>query len=99
MPMPKNNGGELTGANPAYPAGMTLVDRLLPRATDAEDEALLLQAIQQRHALGLTGVRDLSLLPAAMRTYFRLWQKGTLTLRVSMDLDLPEIARTEETLR
>jgi predicted amidohydrolase YtcJ len=99
VPMPKNATGELTGAGPAYPAGMTLLDTLLPPMTDAEEEALLLKAIQQRHALGLTSVRDLSLLPAAMRTYFRLWQKGQLTLRVSMALDLPEVARAEDTLR
>jgi predicted amidohydrolase YtcJ len=97
--MPKDPTGELTGANPAYPAGMTLLDKLLPAMTDAEEEALLLKAIQQRHALGLTSVRDLSLLPGAMRTYFRLWQKGQLTLRVGMGLDLPDVARAEETLR
>jgi predicted amidohydrolase YtcJ len=99
VPMPKDAAGELTGASPAYPAGMTLVDTLLPAMTDAEQEALLLKAIQQRHALGLTSVRDLSLLPAAIRTYFRLWQKRQLTLRVSVGLDLPDVARAEETLR
>ena len=99
MPMPKDPNGEITGASPAYPAGMTLVDKLLPAMTDAEEEALLLKAIQQRHALGLTSVRDLSLLPGAMRVYFRLWQKGQLTLRVSMGLDLPDIAHAEDTLR
>ena len=99
VPMPKDSNGELTGANPAYPAGMMLVDKLLPAMTDAEEEALLLKAIQQRHALGLTSVRDLSLFPAAMRTYFRLWQKGQLTLRVSMGLDLPDVAHVEDALR
>jgi len=64
--------------------------------TDAEEEALLLKAIEQRHALGLTSVRDLSLFPRAMRTYFRLWQKGQLTLRVSLGLDLPDAPHVEE---
>ena len=97
--LPRDANGELTGANPPYPAGMMLVDSLLPAMTEAEEEAILLRAIQGRHALGLTSVRDLSLLPRAMRTYFRLWQKRQLTLRVSMGLDLPEVARAEETLR
>src|SRR5262249_12486122 len=48
---------------------------------------------------GLTSVRDLSILPRAMRTYFRLWQKKQLTLRVSMGLDIPDVAHAEETLR
>lgn len=99
VPMPKDPTGELTGASPAYPASMMLVEKVLPAMTDAEEEALLLKAIQQRHALGLTSVRDLSLLPGAMRTYFRLWQKRQLTLRVSMGMDLPDAAHAEDTLR
>lgn len=97
--MPKDEAGELTGASPAYPAGMTLLERLLPPMADAEEEAVLLKAIAQRHALGLTSVRDLSLFPSGMRAYFRLWQKGQLTMRVSMALDIPDIDRVEETLR
>jgi predicted amidohydrolase YtcJ len=99
QPMPKDANGELTGASPAYPASMTLVEKLLPAMTEAEEEAVLLKAIQQRHALGLTSVRDLSLFPGAMRAYFRLWQKGQLTLRVSMGLDLPDAAHVEDVLR
>jgi predicted amidohydrolase YtcJ len=99
VPMPTDANGELTGASPAYPAGMTLVEKLLPAMTDAEEEAVLLKAIQQRHALGLTSVRDLSLFPGAMRVYFRLWQKGQLTLRVSMGLDLPDAAHVDDALR
>jgi predicted amidohydrolase YtcJ len=97
--MPTDADGELTGANPPYPASMELVERVLPPLTDAEEEAFLLKAIEQRHALGLTSVRDLSLLPGAMRAYFRLWQKGTLTLRVSMALDLPDAGHVEDALR
>ena len=97
--MPTDSAGELTGISPLYPANMLLVDSLVPPPTEAEEEALLLKAIQERHALGLTSVRDLSLLPRAMRTYFRLWQKRQLTLRVSMGLDIPDVTRAEETLR
>jgi hypothetical protein len=39
-------------------------------------------------------VRDLSILPRAMRTYFRLWQKQQLTLRVSMGLDIPDVTHS-----
>jgi predicted amidohydrolase YtcJ len=97
--LPTDASGEPTGANPPYPAGMRLVESLLPPLTEAEEEALLLRAIEARHALGLTSVRDLSILPRAMRTYFRLWQKKQLRLRVSMGLDIPDVARAEETLR
>jgi predicted amidohydrolase YtcJ len=97
--LPTDANGNLTGANPPYPAGMMLVESLVPPMTEAEEEKMLLEAIRGRNALGLTSVRDLGLLPGAMRTYFRLWQKRQLTLRVSMGLDIPDVRRAEETLR
>jgi predicted amidohydrolase YtcJ len=97
--LPTDANGDLTGANPPYPAGMMLVESLLPPMTEAEEDEMLLEALRGRHALGLTSVRDLSLLPGAMRTYFRLWQRRQLTLRVSMGLDIPDVSRAEETLR
>ena len=98
-PMPKDSNGELTGANPAYPAGMSLLDKLLPAMTDDEEDELLIRAQQERNALGLTSVRDLTLSPQAMRAYVRLWQKGRLTLRVSMGLDLPDMVHFEDAVR
>jgi len=97
--LPTDAAGELTGQTPAYPANMLIVNSLLPPPTEAEEETFLLKAIGERHALGLTSVRDLSILPRAMRTYFRLWQKQQLTLRVSMGLDIPDVTHAEETLR
>jgi predicted amidohydrolase YtcJ len=93
VPVPKDASGELTGETlpggftvPAYRAAMSLLDRVVPAATDDEEEELLLRAIHQRNALGLTSVRDVNLSPQAMRAYFRLWRKSALTLRVSMGL-------------
>jgi predicted amidohydrolase YtcJ len=97
--LPTDASGELTGLTPPYPANMRIVDSLLPPMTEADEDAMLLKAIAGRHALGLTSVRDLSLLPRAMRTYFRLWQRKQLTLRVSMGLDIPDVKDAEETLR
>src|SRR5262245_54712316 len=96
--MPTDANGEPNGNSPAYPTGMRLLERLIP-ITEAEEEAALLKAIAQRNALGLTSVRDLSLFPEGIRTYFRLWQKGQLNMRVSAAIDIPDVDRFEETLR
>jgi predicted amidohydrolase YtcJ len=100
VPVPKDANGEPTGQTPVYPAGLSLIDTVLPHMTDAEEEDLILKAQQQRNAFGLTSVRDLSLFPAAMRVYYRLWRQGKLTIRVSMGLDLPysDVAKTKEAL-
>ena len=98
-PVPKDANGEPTGANPPnYPAGIILLDKVLPPMTDEEEEDLILKAQQQRNALGLTSVRDLSLFPEAMRAYYRVWRKGKLTIRVSMGLDLPDVANIKQAL-
>jgi len=89
VPVPKDASGELTGAAPDYPQAMLLLDKLIPPPTAAEEEAMILKGQQERHALGMTTIRELSLWPDAMRAYYRVWRDGKLALRVSMGLDLP----------
>jgi len=48
--------------------------------------------------IGLTGVRELTRWPQAMRACSESWRQGKITLRVSMQLDLPFADRTVEDL-
>jgi predicted amidohydrolase YtcJ len=97
--VPKDADGEPTGTNPPdYPSGMVLLDKVLPKLTEEDEENLIIQAQQKRNALGLTSVRDLSLFPEAMRAYYRVWQKGKLTLRVSLGLDIPDATNVQQML-
>jgi predicted amidohydrolase YtcJ len=106
VPVPKDQTGELTGVNP--PGGLTpasldaaaaLLEKVLPPVTEEDEERFLLEAIRQRHALGLTSVRDLNLSPEAIRSYMRLWRKGLLTMRVSMGVLLMHANQLEDALR
>jgi predicted amidohydrolase YtcJ len=97
-PVPKDANGNLTGGTLRYPAGMVLLDKVIPPMSDQEEEDLLAKAQAGRNALGLTSVRDLSVFPAGMRAYFRLWKEGRLTVRTSVALDLPDPDRVEEAL-
>ena len=97
-PVPKNAGGGLTGTTPRYPAGMVLLDKVIPAMSDQEEEDLLAKALAQRNALGLTSVRDLSLFQGGMRAYFRLWKKNRLTVRASLALDVPDAGHLDEAL-
>jgi predicted amidohydrolase YtcJ len=105
VPVPKDQKGELTGVNPlagltpaSLDAGAALLDKVLPPLTEEEEERFLLEAIRQRHAVGLTSVRDLNLSPEAVRAYMRLWRKGSLTIRVSMGVLLMHANRLEDEL-
>ena len=97
-PVPKNASGGLTGTTPRYPAGMVLLDNVIPAMSDQEEEDLLAKALAQRNALGLTSVRDLSLFQGGMRAYFRLWKKNRLTVRASLAIDLPDADHLDEAL-
>jgi hypothetical protein len=46
-------------------AGAAVLEKVLPPMTEEDEERFLLEAIRQRHALGLTSVRDLNLTPEA----------------------------------
>ena len=89
LPMPTDVAGELTGDMPGFPAGLFLIDRVVPVPTPAEDEALITAGQRQRHALGITSIRDQSNWPSGLRAFQRMWQEGKLQLRVAMGIDLP----------
>jgi predicted amidohydrolase YtcJ len=94
VPVPRDASGELTGAAPDYPQAMVFLDKLIPPPSQAEEEAMILKGQQERQALGMTTIRELSLWPDAMRAYYRVWRDGKLAVRVSMALDLPFASRS-----
>lgn len=89
-PLPRDEHGQLTGEMPAWPQGYLLMDELVPPPTPDEEDRMLIAGMQQRNALGITSVRDLANWPFGMRAFQRVWQQGTMTVRVSMGLDLPD---------
>ena len=106
VPVPKDANGDLTGVNPpagrstaSREAGVALLEKVLPRMTNEEEEDFLIRAIHERNALGLTSIRDLNVSQRAMGAYFRLWRKGLLTVRVSMGLLVRDAAHVEEAAR
>src|SRR5258706_13356410 len=86
--IPKDSSGELTGETPDYPAGLFVVDKVVPLPTPAEEEQWIEAGQKQRNALGITSIRDLSNWPHGMRAFVRMWRQGRLTVRVSMGLEL-----------
>lgn len=48
--------------------------------------------------IGLTGMREPALWPQATRAYSESWRQGKITLRVSMQMDLPFADTTVEDL-
>jgi predicted amidohydrolase YtcJ len=86
--IPKDSSGELTGETPDYPAGLFVVDKVVPLPTPGEEEQWIETGQKQRNALGITSIRDLSNWPHGMRAFVRMWQQGRLTVRVSMGLEL-----------
>src|SRR5438105_5207812 len=86
--IPKDSSGELTGETPDYPAGLYVVDKVVPLPTPDEEEQWIEAGQKQRNALGITSTRDLSNVPAGMRAYERMWRQGRLTIRISMGLEL-----------
>jgi predicted amidohydrolase YtcJ len=99
VPMPTDGRGNLTGQTPLplLPT-IALLESIVPAMTDEEEERLLQAVIRERHAVGLTSIRDLNLYPRAMRAYMRLRRKGALTLRVSMGLAVWDDIKIEEAL-
>ena len=86
--IPKDSSGELTGETPDYPAGLYVVDKVVPLPTPDEEEQWIAVGQKQRNALGITSIRDLSNWPHGMRAFERMWRQGRLTVRVSMGLEL-----------
>jgi predicted amidohydrolase YtcJ len=86
--IPKDSSGELSGDTPDYPAGLHVVDKVVPLPTPDEEEQWIEAGQKQRNALGITSIRDLSNWPHGMRAFVRMWRQGRLTLRISMGLEL-----------
>ena len=94
MPVPKDDSGESTGASPGFPANMHLLAKLLPPLSQAEEEEVIIRGWQERHALGITSIRELSIWPDAVQAYYRVWRQGRLTGRVAMGIEFPDQANT-----
>jgi predicted amidohydrolase YtcJ len=102
-PLLRDANGALTGAETGgttdrFPVGLVLLDTVIPPMSDEQEEALLKKALARRNELGLTSLRDLTVFPAGMRAYFRLWKKHQLSVRVSLGLALPDADHLDETL-
>lgn len=98
MPVPKDASGEPTGTNPGFPAAMHLLAKLLPPMSQAEEEEVIIRGWQERHALGITSIRDLAIWPDAVQAYYRVWRQGRLTGRVAMGIEFPDQANTAKNL-
>jgi predicted amidohydrolase YtcJ len=97
-PVRTDSSGEPTGAPPGYPAAVTLIDKLLPPLTQADEDGIITKGEQERNALGITSIRELAAWPESMRAYYRLWQQGKLTLRLAMGIEFPDQANTAKNL-
>lgn len=98
-PMPRDANGELSGEMPIWPMGLYLIDRVVPVPTPAEEEQLILAGQQQRHALGITSIRDLANWPPGIRAFQRMARQGKLQLRVAAGFDVPDAEDPERVLR
>src|ERR1700693_4962542 len=88
--IPKDSSGELTGQLPDFPAGLYAIDKVVPLPTPEEEDQMIAAGQNQRNALGITSIRDLSNWPPGMRAFVRMWRQGRFTVRVSMGLELPD---------
>jgi predicted amidohydrolase YtcJ len=98
MPVPKDASGEFTGAAPGYPASIHLLAKLLPPMSQAEEEEVIIRGWRERHALGITSIRELAIWPEAVQAYYRVWHQGRLTGRVAMGIEFPDQANTAKNL-
>ena len=98
-PMPRDAGGELTGAMPIWPMGLYLIDAVVPFTTPAEEEQLILDGQKQRLALGITSIRDLANWTFGIRAFQRVRQQGKLQIRVALGFEVPDAENPERFLR
>lgn len=92
--VPVDKSGELTGEPPDYPFSLEMVKTLLPPLSPADEEKLLNQAMEERHALGITSVRDLAVWPDGVQSLQRLRAEGKLKLRIALGIEVPDLATT-----
>ena len=98
-PVPRDASGDLTGEMPDWPAGLAAIDKVVPVPTPEEEEQMILAGQNQRHALGITSIRDQSNGPDGLRAFQRMWQQGKLTVRVAVGLNLTDETDPGQLLR
>lgn len=98
MPVPTDSSGEPNGESPGYPAAMHLQAKLIPSMSPAEEEATIVRGLQERNALGITSIRELSVWPEVVNAYCRVWRHGRLTARVALGLEFPDAEKTGDIL-
>ena len=94
-PVPVDESGEPTGAPPRYPAGMFMIDALLPPLTPALEDQLVQQQMKERNALGITSVRELAVMPDAVRALERMNREGKLTVRMAIGMEFSDSGQTK----
>jgi predicted amidohydrolase YtcJ len=92
-------GGQIVRDAAGQPTGVlvdaatSLVEKLIPPATDDEVKRTLRSAMQELAALGLTGVHDAGIDPREYRLYQELGAAGQLPIRIYAMLADSEAAR------
>lgn len=88
--VPVDKNGEPTGEPPDYPLSVNFVEELLPPLTAEQQEEVVKQAEQQRHALGITSVRELAAWPDEVAVLERMRREGKLTMRIALGVEYPD---------
>jgi predicted amidohydrolase YtcJ len=91
---PVDDTGEPTGAPAPYPQGVLMVDALLPPMTQAQQDALVAQAMHERNALGITCIRELAAWPDEVTALQRIRREGKFTVRVALGVEFPDPQNT-----
>ena len=86
FPVLRDDSGEPTGELSGGEQVLTADFKMAPQPTVDQQIEWLAEAQQAQHALGLTGIRELSIPVEHMRTYMEMRRRGKLTMRVSMGL-------------
>jgi predicted amidohydrolase YtcJ len=89
-PVPVDKTGEPTGESPDYPLSVGFVEELLPPLTVAQQDEIVKQEEDERHALGITAVRELATWQDEVTALERLRREGKLTLRIALGLEFPD---------
>ncbi len=86
---PDPAGGRIERGPGRVPSGVfvdgakALVERVIPPATPAEQEAALVKALSIMASVGLTGVHDAGVSPETWRLYRMFGDEGRLTIRIT----------------
>ncbi len=97
--VPVDKDGEPTGAPPPYPRGVQMIDALLPPLTPRLQDAMVMKAMAERNALGITSTRELAVWPTATAGLQRMRREGKLTLRMALGVEFPAQAETDQYLQ